>query len=563
MTTRRWIAIASLVALCIGSTATNLGNQFTQDDAPVIQQNEAVHSLAKPWVFFSKPYWPPPFPPALYRPLSSAAYAVEWVAGAGRPWVFRVASNLLYLAAGLAFYRLALAFLSPVAAWVAAAFFMIHPVHVEAVAVAVNQSEIAVGLLAALIVMAYLKIRRSTAHLRFRDGAVLFGLYLTATLFKESGLVLLGLLVAAELTVIHDERPIGERLARIRPLLLTMLLGATVFVAIRSMALRGDTVGTFTAEALAGQSMGGRALTMLGVVPHWFRLLLWPAHLQGDYSPREIETATGWGAEQTQGALLIGLWILLTAACWKKRPVVSFGLLWAAIGIFPVSNVLVPTGIVLAERTLFLPSLGMMLAIGGLAEPVIDRLRGGARPLRFAAAGALATVVIMGLSRSASRQRVWHDQMGYWNQTVIDAPLSYRAHHARGELLFAAGLRGTAEREIRAAMYLYPKGVAAAFDLADKLRSYDFCDGAVKFYRTFLRSVPESEPARLGLIACLLDVGRYDEAAAEARHGVSYGNRPSAINMYHRLLALADSAKQVGAEPKTVRITVTATDTLR
>lgn len=562
MTARRWIAIGSLVALCLGSTATNLGNQFTQDDVPVIQQNADVHTVAKPWTFFARPYWPPPFPPALFRPFSSAGYALEWVVGGGRPWVFRVVSNVLYVAAGLAFYRLALAFLSPLAAWLAAAFFMIHPVHVEAVAVAVNQSEIAVGLLAALIVVTYLRIRRATTHLRFRDGAALFGLYLTATLFKESGLVLLGLLVAAELTVIHDDRPIASRLARIRPLLLTMLLGATVFMAIRSLALDGDTVGTFTAEALVGQTMGGRALTMLGVVPHWFRLLLWPAHLQGDYSPREIETAIGWGVPQLQGALLLGLWVLLTAACWKKRPVVAFGLLWAAIGIFPVSNVLVPTGIVLAERTLFLPSLGMMLAIGGVAEPVIAWLRTRARSLRFAAVGAVAAILVMGVTRSASRQRVWHDQMTYWDQTVVDAPLSYRAHHARGELLFRAGFRGTAEREIKAAMFLYPKGVAAAFDLANKLRLYDFCDGAVRYYYQVLLALPDNEPARYGLIACLLDVGRYDEASREAREGASFGSHPKTVKFYRRLVALADSARQVGAPPKTVRIKVTAADTL-
>ena len=68
------------------------------------------------------------------------------------------------------------------------------------------------------------------------------------------------------------------------------------------MVLGGDTKGSFTAEALGGLGVGGRALTMLTVVPEWFRLFLWPAHLRADYSPQEIVAATQWGMDQTFGA---------------------------------------------------------------------------------------------------------------------------------------------------------------------------------------------------------------------------------------------------------------------
>jgi len=562
MNTRRWIASGSLVALCLASTVTNLGNRFAQDDMPVIERNPVVHTLAQPWTFFTQSYWPKPFTPALYRPLSSLSYATEWVLGGGRSWVFRITSILMYAAAGLAFYRLALLLLPPLAAWLAAALFMIHPVHVEAVAVAVNQSELMVGLLAALTVILYLRIRAASGALRFRDGAALFGLTLAALLYKESGLMIIGLIVAAELTLVHDEAPIGRRLARIRPLVLVMLLGATTFVAIRSVSLQGDTVGTFTAEALMGQTIGGRALTMLGVVPQWFRLLLWPAHLQGDYSPREIETATAWGIPQTQGALLLVLAVLLTAACWKRRPVVTFGLLWLGIGIFPVSNVLIPTGIVLAERTLFLGSMGMMLAIGGLAEPAIEWLRAKGRPAQLAAGGALAAILVMGTTRSASRQLVWKDQITYWSQTVIDAPLSYRSHLALAQLLFKAGAKGWAEREYKAAMFLYPNQWGAALDLADKLRLADKCEPAVAYYRQALLLDLTEEAARTSMIACLLHLGRYAQARDEAREGMSYATRPARLKLFQRLFVISDSARIAKAPEGTVRISIAASDTI-
>jgi protein O-mannosyl-transferase len=562
MNTRRWIATGSLLTLCLASTVTNLGNRFTQDDMPVIERNPVVHSLSQPWTFFTQSYWPKPFAPALYRPLSTLSYALEWVVGGGHSWVFRVASILMYAAAGLAFYRLALLLLPPLAAWLAAAFFMIHPVHVEAVAVAVNQSEIVVGLLASLTVVLFLRIRRGTGRFRPQDGAALFGLALGATLFKESGLMLIGLIVAAEITVVHDDEPLRPRLARIRPLLLVMLLGATTFFAIRTLALKGDAVGSFTAEALMGQTIGGRALTMLGVVPQWFRLLLWPAHLQGDYSPREIETATAWGIPQTQGALLLALTVLLTVTCWKRRPVVTFGLLWTAIGIFPVSNVLVPTGIVLAERTLFLGSMGMMLVIGGFAEPVIERLRTMGRPVRLTAVSAAGAILLMGTTRSASRQLVWKDQITYWRQTVIDAPLSYRSHLAFAQLLFKVGAKGWAEREYKAAMYLYPNQWGAALDLADKLRLADKCDAAVGYYQQALLLDLSHEGARTSLIACLLHLGHYAQARDEAREGMSYASRPARLKLFQRLFVISDSARIAQADPGTVRIQVAPSDTI-
>ncbi len=136
----------TLIALTLASSVTNLGNSFVQDDIPIVKTNLLVHSL-RIWQLFTQAYWPSPYPRELYRPMTSSMLAMEWVVGGGRPVVFRIVSILLYLGAALAVYRLAQRVLAPGAAWLAAALFAIHPVHVEAVAVAVNQAELVVGAL--------------------------------------------------------------------------------------------------------------------------------------------------------------------------------------------------------------------------------------------------------------------------------------------------------------------------------------------------------------------------------------------------------------------------------
>src|SRR5688572_33056300 len=96
------------------------------------------------------------------------------------------------------------------------------------------------------------------------------------------------------------------------------------------------------------------------------RLLFWPADLQGDYSPAEIVAQYTWGGGATLGLLLLVGMALAAVAARRRAPAITFGIAWMAIALIPVHNVLVPTGVVLAERTLFLASVGAMLALGGV-----------------------------------------------------------------------------------------------------------------------------------------------------------------------------------------------------
>ena len=153
-------SLTGIALLAIGASVDSLPNIFVQDDIPVVLKNLDNHSLNEPWTAFTRPYWPKPFSPDLYRPLMSLGLAAQWVAGGGSPVVFRVTSILLYAASAVAFFWLAAILLPIEAAWVAAALFAVHPVHVEAVAVAVNQGELIVGLIAALWVGLYVRARR-------------------------------------------------------------------------------------------------------------------------------------------------------------------------------------------------------------------------------------------------------------------------------------------------------------------------------------------------------------------------------------------------------------------
>ena len=492
----RWIAELALAALALAVTAPGFGNRFVQDELPLILRNERAHTLAEPAGLFTTPYWHAPFPPAHYRPLATAALAVQWKAGGGSPVIYRWVSAALLAGAAIALFHLGTLILPWPAALAAAALFAVHPVHVEAVALGINQGELAVGLLLCWATAWYVRARRRE-RLRPRDAAGILLLYLAAALFKENALILPGLLIVAELTVLKAPR------GNLRPFYLGCGLAFALLVAARSLVLGGDTVGTFTAPAMIGAGPAGRALTMLGVVPHWVRLLFWPAELQADYGPGEIVAAAGWGWTQVVG---LGLLAAAGAVFWAARrraPALAFATGWTAVALIPVSNVLVPTGIALAERTLFLASAGAALAVGAV---LASALQPGGRPatpaVRGVAIAGIGVLLVLGVWRSRSRIPVWRDQAALLHQTVADAPKSIGAHLSLVRFLEDSGSVVDARRHYREATLLNPGQLAQDRALGDQYRAAGLCQPAVRLYRRVLSVIPEDPLVRASLRSC-------------------------------------------------------------
>ena len=550
----RWLLTTAVALLAIAASAASLPNVFVQDDIPVVLKNQDNHSINAPWKAFTRPYWPKPFSPDLYRPLMSVGLATQWVAGGGKPVVFRALSVLLYAASAVAFFWLAAMLLPVEAAWVAATLFAVHPVHVEAVAVAVNQGELIVGLIATLWVGSYiLARRRGDLSPRVCVGFVVT--YLATCFFKENAVILPGLLVAAEITVIRDPRPFWTRVAAVRPLVLALAATGLAFLTVRSSVL-DNAVGSFTAEGLQGLTAGQRALTMLGVVPEWVRLFIWPAHLQADYSPQEITGALSWGTAQTLGIFLLAAAVIGALAARRTAPVVTFGLIWVGIALFPVSNVLVPTGIVLAERTLYLATVGFLLVVGALLPSVFAAVAAAHPLIRRGSVAALALLLVAGAVASARRQRTWANPFAQSAQLLIDAPLSYRSHYGAASLLWEGHQREASEIEYQRALKLFPRSFAVPRELADRLRLEARCKEAIPLYQQALRYAPDLNEVRSSLIACLMYEGRYAEARSQARIGLSVdGGGADSVNL-RNFRATAERAMREKAAPGTVRLTV-------
>lgn len=507
----------AIPALGIAVIASGLGNGFAYDDVQLLVQDPRLHDLSTLWPRLAESWWPT----GLFRPISLGALGLQWIVGDGTPLVFRLVSTALYATTCALVFRLAI--VARAGVWPAAAgaaLFAVHPVHSEVTANVVGQAELLSTLAVLAGVLWYLRARER-GPLGMRDTLIISLLALTAANAKESGYVLPGLLVLAEMLVVRDSTPFRERLTALRP---HALFFAAVILA--SLAIRVQVLGALGGEmqhpSLEGLSFVQRAIAMLVVVPEWARLLLWPAHLQAEYGPPGLMMDPMPGGRHLLGAvLLLGVAVALVCT-WRREPLVAFGLGWAAIALAPVANILAPTGILLAERTLFLPSVGAVLVVAGLGKWLGERPE-TPHSTRLAFAAIMAGLVVAGGIASARRQPLWRDTLTILEQTTRDAPRSYRAFSAYGRELQWVGRAEEAEEAYRRAVALWDRDPRPFEELGQLLRVRGACDEAIPVLQRGLLADSTSDLARSRLVECLIVERRWDEAEREIERGLGQG----------------------------------------
>src|ERR1017187_4641781 len=128
---------AWLFLLCAFLYAPGLGGGFVYDDNRLLIDNDRLIK-ASPRLAFTSDYWgdPPQAWRSLhYRPLSMLAYSGIYRAFGLSPFAYHGASILLYAAAAASLYWLLMGLgYSGAISLAAAVLFVVHPLHVEAVA---------------------------------------------------------------------------------------------------------------------------------------------------------------------------------------------------------------------------------------------------------------------------------------------------------------------------------------------------------------------------------------------------------------------------------------------
>ncbi len=452
-----------------------LWNRFAMDDLYIIVWNPLVHTIQGVWRGFAGPYWPPDLGGQMYRPLPLASFVMSWTIAGAHPVLFHAMNLLWHAAVAVAVAAMARRLADVTVAFVAGLIFAVHPVHVEAIANVIGLGELMAA--AGVCLAVYAAVVRQDVV--WSGLALLLGL-----LSKENAVVAPALILWAWIV---GPRPLPRRMVAFA---MSWLIIGGGYLAVRGIVLHPYARLHAIAPVFLGESFFAGRLTAVAALADVTRLLVLPLTLRVDYSPAERTIVRSvLDGRFAIGLACLALWaFLLVWARRRGRRVEAFGLGWIAIAFLPVSNLLFSTGVLLAERTLYLPSVGLALAAGAaLARLPPPRLR-----------VVVALLVLAGGIRSAFRALVWHDDLAVTKSILVDSPDSYRGP-ARMAGIYQSHRepdRALAALQIAARTYdrdptLFIAGADVAFTLgrprlADSLlaRAEQLCYHCAGYYRT-------------------------------------------------------------------------------
>lgn len=151
--------------------------------------------------------------------------------------------------------------------------------------------------------------------------------------------------------------------------------------------------------------------------------------------------------------LFILLFISAGWLSWKARrrhPVVGFCVLGNAILFGATANIVIPIGTIMGERLMYAPSAMLCLLVGYGAWLLQRSLNHNAAYL------APATVGIVFIFLTISRNTTWKDELTFYETQVQTAPNSAKAHYNLGTALAKRGDGEGAVASYRTSLRLFP-----------------------------------------------------------------------------------------------------------
>ena len=206
------------------------------------------------------------------------------------------------------------------------------------------------------------------------------------------------------------------------------------------VALQLHILTPFADNPLMSAGFWTARLTAFKVIGKYLWLFVWPARLSADYSYNAVPLF-GWHPAQWEDAkALIALAVCLGAALlavrwYRTRKPLFFFLAFFFVALAPTSNLAILIGSIMAERFVYLPSIGLagcvVAAIYALGRQVSRQ-----RLLAMRAAWiALGLVCLACAARTYARNFDWLDELSLWTSAVDVCPESAKAHYNLGNAL--------------------------------------------------------------------------------------------------------------------------------
>ncbi len=453
--TRRLILLILILTLVV--YALSLCNGFVWDDGllilhnPEIKRLDGLRSAFAADFFFNKGEFTSI---TYYRPIITVTNVISYALFGVKPFFYHLTNLLIHLLNCILVYLLFARYfaLPRLALLLASLVFALHPIHTESVCFISGKTDLLATTFFLLATLCYTITLRPTRPRQSpeqvgnwtNDGenaetpaSRLPWLLLTALCFalglltKEVVIVLPVLLLALDYFATRQSLRtyITRHALRLILSLLPLLIIASAYLWIRFTLIKGITMPPYPTHDFTTT-----LLTMAPVFIYYIKLTLLPFSMLCDYTnffPVVTSVSNPLFLLSTAGIvalLLINLILLL-----RKSPY-FLALLWFELTLLPVLNIF-PLGIWLAERFLYLPSIGFSLLIGLIVQSLF---REGHKANLFIEFTTLMLIIllILGYSvKTVQRSLVWKSDYTLWKDAVQKNP-----HNPQALTLYAEAL---------------------------------------------------------------------------------------------------------------------------
>ncbi|MEP6991995.1 MAG: tetratricopeptide repeat protein [bacterium] len=524
MPSRAWLALAcaGIAALLYANT---LHHGYALDDYPTIYGNRLTMAGVRgiPTLLHTA-YWYglDGLNDWLYRPLSLVTFALEWQVAPHAPALGHAVNVALYALTGFVLFRLLCSLFrdaDPRVPLAIALLWIAHPTHTEVVANIKSRDELLAFLFSLLTLHASV---RFALEPRRRHLLLVALWYALALLSKESPIVLVAVI---PMTLYVFTTASTRRLAGVMaPIAVVTACYLVVRGTVLTSLAGSGPIALIDNSLVAAPDRSHRLATAFYVGAQYVRLLFFPLVLSSDYSYPQVPIV-GFDNPVALGSLVVHVALLAWGSMrlWR-RDAVGYGILFYLLGMALVANVLFLTHSTMADRFLYAPSLGVVMAV----IVVLHRALG-----RIAFAGVVMALVLAAAARTWTRNPDWRNDTTIFAADARHAPNSARVHFLRGNHLVqelkaghippdaAQVVYATALAEFRRAIALYPAYPEPHMGIGDAYLAAQDYTAAVAWYRELTRRNPRFAVGYYFLGVAFDGLGAHDSAAVYRARAVA------------------------------------------
>lgn len=414
-----------------------------------------------------------------------------------------------------------------VAAAVLSLLFLAHPLHVESVAWVAERKDLLSGIFFLLALMLYDRYQGRPGVAGYAAIAVC---YLLAVMSKAMAVTLPAVLVILDLGWYRHG---GQRRVQFSEVVRSILEKLPLF----AMA------AIFSAVAIIAQREGGALVTaeatsLLERVTNagygylvYLRQSLLPLGLAAFY-PLDMQKSL---ASLAVPLLLLLAWLLAAIRWWDRKPLLAAGLAYYLVTLLPVIG-LVQVGVQLhADRYMYLPSVGLLLALQAVFPAVNSQ--------RFPLGVTLAGVFLVFCTTLAHWQTsYWENRQTLFTRVLAVAGPNWRSHAALAAEYTQQGELERAFRHAEAALQLDPQRVESYQLLGDIAMASGDPAGAARYYLAGVATVAPTANLLNNLGTAQMAQGDYAEA--EKSMTLALAMEPDAVRIQQNMARLEQARRK-------------------